>query len=108
MSAQTKVCDASFCLQKSNLYKKSFYINSTFILSSNYCKNNFLIFCGILKNSYCTEDKFTFFKENMKHSMSTDTPLLPTISDFAEIWHVCGLDEKMSHIKFQVSKLNSF
>ena len=23
------------------------------------------------------------------HSMSTHTPLLPTISDFAEIWHVC-------------------
>ena len=28
-------------------------------------------------------------KGQLGHSMSTHTSLLPTISDFAEIWHAC-------------------
>ena len=47
----------------------------------------------------------------MGHSMSTHTLFgifLPTISDFAEIWHVCSFGKKKSHTKFQVFKLNSF
>ena len=43
--------------------------------------------------------------------MSTHTLFgifLPTISDFAEFGMLVGLDEKMSHTKFQVSKLNNF
>ena len=51
-------------------------------------------------------------EKNKGHSMSTHTLfgiLLSTISDFAEIWHVCtGLDEKMSHTKFRVIKSNRF
>ena len=44
----------------------------------------------------------------MGHFMSSHTPILPNISDFAEIWLFVGLNEKMSHTKFQVSNLNSF
>ena len=35
------------------------------------------------------EIHFVFFKLHKGHSMSTHNPILPTISDFAEIWHVC-------------------
>ena len=46
---------------------------------------------------YCLQVNSSL-KEEKGHSMSTHTPLLPTISDFSEIWHVCRFGrENVSH-----------
>ena len=63
---------------------------SDFVFTSNRTKrrclkakaDNYVIYCALmaqLQNLICL----------LGHSMSTHIPILPTISDFAEIWHVC-------------------